>query len=142
MDQERAILSILYDMALTIGGETRVDALLSKVLQRFLYHTGFPVGLALTVIPDAGRRRRGYIHTVIGDHRLEEQQARRLELPRRLVRSEGIELIDDAGCLAVFGAERDYRHCLRLSFDGGNMVILLLSPHAPSAKFPLTQIFL
>ncbi|MEW8044530.1 MAG: hypothetical protein G8D28_09470 [gamma proteobacterium symbiont of Phacoides pectinatus] len=64
MDQERAILSILYDMALTIGGETRVDALLSKVLQRFLYHTGFPVGLALTVIPDAGRRRRGYIHTV------------------------------------------------------------------------------
>ena len=41
------ILSILYEMALTIGSEEQLDPLATRTLQRLLYHTGFPCGLLL-----------------------------------------------------------------------------------------------
>ena len=41
------ILAVLYDLTLTIGGEVKVDALLTKVLQRLLFHTSFPAGVVI-----------------------------------------------------------------------------------------------
>ncbi|WP_204376874.1 hypothetical protein [Aquitalea pelogenes] len=34
------LLAVLYDLSLTIGREVTVDALLTKVVQRLLFHTG------------------------------------------------------------------------------------------------------
>ena len=49
MNRER-VLSVLYDLTLTVGSEVRLEALLVRVLQRLLYHTAFPVGLVFLVL--------------------------------------------------------------------------------------------
>jgi len=41
MNREQ-ILGILYDLSLTIGGELDLDSLLTRTLQRLLFHTSFP----------------------------------------------------------------------------------------------------
>jgi PAS domain S-box-containing protein len=46
MNQVR-LLSILYDLTQAVGGETRVQPLLTRVLQRMLLHTGLPMGVVL-----------------------------------------------------------------------------------------------
>ena len=53
------ILSLLYDLTLTIGGEVRLDALLTKVLQRLLFHTAFPAGVMLMTGGEAGSEAPG-----------------------------------------------------------------------------------
>ena len=46
MNRER-ILGILYDLSLTIGGALDLDSLLTRTLQRLLFHTSFPVAIIL-----------------------------------------------------------------------------------------------
>ncbi|MGL5322302.1 MAG: phosphodiesterase, partial [Aeromonas veronii] len=40
-------LAIVCDLALCIGREVTLDALLTKVLQRFMHHCATPVGAVL-----------------------------------------------------------------------------------------------
>jgi len=47
------LLSILYEMALAIGGEVSVKPLLTRMLQRLLYHTSFPAGFVCLGVPFA-----------------------------------------------------------------------------------------
>lgn len=94
MEREH-ILSVLYDLSLTIGGEIRLDALFRKVLQRLLYHTAFPAGLVVTDISTASGSTQGRLATVIGDHRLEPVIGAQLELPDALA-GNSIELLADA----------------------------------------------
>jgi len=134
MNREQ-ILAVLYDLTLTIGSEVRVDALLTKVVQRLLFHTAFPVGLALTE-RSAGTAR---LAAVVGDHRFAEDRNRMFDWPTALLDG-GIELVDDAALLGQIGGSRAYSHCLRLPMaDCG--VILLLAPALPASDLPLTQIF-
>lgn len=42
------ILTIINDLVLTIGAENRLLPMLTRVLQRFLFHTGHPVGIAFS----------------------------------------------------------------------------------------------
>ena len=46
MNREQ-ILSVLYDLSLTIGGELKVDDMLRKTLQRLLFHIPFPAAVVL-----------------------------------------------------------------------------------------------
>ena len=46
MNREQ-ILGILYDLSLTIGGELDLDSLLTRTLQRLLFHTSFPAAVIL-----------------------------------------------------------------------------------------------
>ena len=46
MNREQ-ILGILYDLSLTIGGELDLDSLLTRTLQRLLFHTSFPAAVVL-----------------------------------------------------------------------------------------------
>jgi hypothetical protein len=72
LDDQQA-LAILYDLALTIGGEVNVEPLMVRTMQRLLYHTGFPVGLWLGAAPD-GDQAADTVETVlqlaIGDYPL------------------------------------------------------------------------
>ena len=52
MNQEHA-LAVLYDLTLAVGSEIRLELLLKKVLQRFLFHTSFPVGTPTVAPPSA-----------------------------------------------------------------------------------------
>ncbi len=138
MDREY-ILSILYDLTLTIGGETQLDTLLRKVLQRLLYHTAFPAGLVLTDNKIEGATTCSRIATVIGDHLLEQRSGQILELPATLT-DNSIELLNATALPADLNINGKYHYCLKLPIDDTSL-ILLLSPHKPTSKLPLTQIF-
>ncbi|MEN8167465.1 MAG: EAL domain-containing protein, partial [Pseudomonadota bacterium] len=138
MEREH-ILSILYDLTLTIGGEIHLDDLLRKVLQRFLYHTAFPMGLVLLDHKYVNGVIQARLTSVIGDHLLELRRGEQLELPTALTRNP-IELLNDSTLFAEINNRAKYRYCLKLPIDETG-VILLLSPRMPASKLPLTQIF-
>ena len=56
------ILSILYEMALAIGGEVSVKPLLTRMLQRLLYHTSFPAGFVCLGVTSAAADAEGMGH--------------------------------------------------------------------------------
>ncbi|MBL3526595.1 MAG: PAS domain S-box protein [gamma proteobacterium endosymbiont of Lamellibrachia anaximandri] len=133
------ILSVLYDLTLTIGGETQLDSLLRKALQRLLYHTAFPAGLVLTDNRTEDGTTYGRITTVVGDHLLEQRSGQILELPAILT-DNSIELLNATVLPASLNSNEKYHYCLKLPIDDTSL-ILLLSPHKPTSKLPLTQIF-
>ena len=138
MNREQ-ILAVLYDLMLAIGSEVRVGKLLTKVLQRLLFHTSFPVGLALIDPLPGETTGSATLAAVLGDHRLGEQLGKKLVLPNALLHAP-LELIDDAAVLAQIDGTRAYTHCLKLPLaDCG--VILLLAPGMPASELPLTQVF-
>ncbi len=133
------ILAILYDLTLVIGSEIRLDSLLTKVLQRFLYHTGFPAGAVLLDRIAIDGMISARIASVIGDHVLKQKIGKRLVLPDRLI-SDKSELLDDASIIASMGGSPGNAHCLKLPIDEFGS-ILLFSGKTPGNTLPLTQIF-
>ena len=133
------ILSILYDLALTIGGEVKVDSLLVKVLQRLLYHTSFPTGLVVLEQSHTSNITRGRVAAVVGDHVLAELINSVVEWPTVLLQGKP-ELLVDKNELQTLHGSRAYVDCLRLPIDEQG-TILLLSPQLFDKGLPLTQIF-
>jgi two-component system sensor histidine kinase/response regulator len=138
MERER-ILSVLYDLALVIGGEVDLAALLTRTLQRILYHTSFPCGVVLQNLDAGGPEVRADVATVIGNFELARHVGMRLTLPGRLLMG-GAELIEDAELIGALPGATRHRVCMRLPIDGSD-VILLLAPSAPETGLPITQIF-
>ena len=142
MNREQQILAILYEMALVIGGETSVKPLLTKTLQRLLYHTSFPAGLVFFDLPpDAGAQTvEARIDAAVGDYELGGCIGRTVKLPSALLRG-GAELREDAALLEALPCPANpYSVFLRLPIDHCG-VILLLAPAAPHTELPLTHIF-
>lgn len=142
MTREQQILTILYEMAMVIGGETSVKPLLTKTLQRLLYHTSFPAGLAFLDLPaDAGAAAvEARMEAAVGDHELGDCVGRTLKLPAALLRG-GAEMREDAALLEALPCqENSYLVFLRLPI-GRHGAILLLSPTRPTAELPLARIF-
>lgn len=133
------VLAILYDLTLTIGSEIRLKSLLTKVLQRFLYHTGFPVGVVLLdqVLADQGVSAR--LAAVIGDYALGQKIGQILTFPVNFVFGK-VELIEDSGLALVLGSSGAHAYFLKLPVDD-SVTIFLLSPKLPENTLPLTQIF-
>lgn len=143
MNQERQILTILYEMAMAIGSEVSVKPLLTRTLQQLLYHTSFPAGLVfLDLSPDTGAATvEARLEAAIGDFELGESIGHRLTLPAALLRG-GSELREDPALLELLvGQGNSYTAFLRLPIDH-NGVILLLAPRVPHTDLPLTRIFL
>ncbi|HEX8962122.1 MAG TPA: ATP-binding protein [Rhodocyclaceae bacterium] len=134
-------LSVLYDLALTIGSEVTVDALLTKTLQRLLYHTGFPAGMVYTALPGmAGPDAELRLEAAVGNYMLVKRVGAVMKLPAALV--EPAPLLTEAPeLLAALPARKPYRHVLRLPIPGFGGV-LLLSPDAPRSSLPLQDLFL
>lgn len=130
------MLAILYDLALTIGGETQVLPLWRKVLQRLLFHTSFPVGL---VIQRGLGTEAVTLTLVIGDHVLAGRIGQPLHLPAVLLEP-GIALVEPPDLLPLSQASREYTHCLRLPVDDA-YTILLMAPAKVVSDLPLTQVF-
>ena len=142
MNREQQILTILYQMAMTIGSEVSLKPLLTKTLQQLLYHTSFPAGLIFLDLPsDTGAATvEARLEVAIGDFELGESVGHAVKLPAALLRG-GAELSEDPALLAsLSGTGNTYSAFLRLPIDH-NGVILLLSPRIPHTELPLTHIF-
>ncbi len=142
MNREQQILTILYEMAMTIGGEVSVKPLLTRTLQQLLFHTSFPAGMVfLDMPPDTGAATvEAKLAAVIGDFELDENTGRTLTLPAALLRGTA-ELREDPELLAALSGKRNvYSGFLRLPIDR-NGVILLLAPKLPHSELPLTHFF-
>ena len=135
------ILAVLYDLMLTMGGEVKLADLLTKVLQRLLYHTAFPVGLVLLDQQDEGQGVGCTVTACVGDHRLLARKGERLVLPAELLQGP-VALLDDAQALLrpLLGDDGRYTCILKLPIDREGS-LLLLSPVPPQSTLPLTEIF-
>ncbi|UCV18692.1 response regulator [Ferribacterium limneticum] len=138
MNREQ-IISVLYDLSLTIGGEVGLDSLLKKTLQRLLFHTSFPAGVVLAAPNVTEFGVSATLETSVGDYRLAERHGATFNLPAGLLAGK-VQLLDDAALLRAFSLDEAYVYCLRLPVDA-QYTILLLSPAAPASELPLTQIF-
>ncbi len=141
MDRER-ILTVLYDMALAIGGEVSLQPLLVRTLQRLLYHTSFPAGMVFLDVPapDEGAMVSARLDASLGDYELGRRHGDALPLPVHLLRGPPSLVTDPTLLAALPCRQHHYRACLRLPV-GNRGVILLLSPTVPESDLPLEHIF-
>ncbi|HRF63726.1 MAG TPA: EAL domain-containing protein [Candidatus Competibacter sp.] len=139
MSRER-MLAVLYDLALALSSEVRLRPLLSRFIQRLLYHTSFPAGAAfLDLAPDGGETE-AELSAAVGDFGLGALVGQRFRLPVPLLRGP-TEILRDKRLIARLPlSHQRYRAGLRLPLptDG---VILLLTPELPEGWLPLTEIF-
>jgi len=131
------VLSVLYDLTLTIGGEVRLDALLTKLLQRLLFHTSFPAGLVL--LTDAATATT-QLAAVVGDEAFAPRIGQAVDLPAPWQTGEACWLDNAQGTAWLQAGARSYRHALMLPVEPEGL-ILLLSPEPPTSELPLTQVF-
>lgn len=133
------VLAILYDLTLTIGSEIRLEPLLGKVLQRFLYHTGFPVGLVLTNQTRQAECITALLSAVIGDYALSQKIGQSINLPRAL--GEGkVELLTDSQIAGILGTSAQHHYFLKLPVDDA-VTVFLAATKVPENALPLTQVF-
>ena len=138
------ILSIMYELALVIGGEVSVPPLLTKTLQRLLYNTSFPAGFVCLGVPFAPADSAGMIEVridaAVGDYELAGLIGQKVRLPANLLLG-AAERREDAALLAALPDKVNlYKGYLRLPIDGQG-VIVLLAPQLPESDLPLTQLF-
>jgi two-component system cell cycle sensor histidine kinase/response regulator CckA len=141
------VLAVLYDMALVVGGEVRLRPLLTRVVQRLLYHTSFPVGLVLlepgahdgATRPSGGALRDAELAVAIGDYALTSRIGERLVLPASLLEGPAEEL--DPSLLDALPIQPRLRGaCVKLPI-GEAGVLLLAGPTLPPAEVPVTRVF-
>ncbi|WP_033135941.1 HD-GYP domain-containing protein [Aeromonas finlandensis] len=125
-------MAIVCDLSLCIGREVTLDALLTKVLQRFLFHCACPVGVVLQQLPQGEQR----IIKAIGDEQLLQHQGQSVSLPSWVI--DGDQCILRAP-LPLPGS-RTYPFAYRLNIEGGYLM-LLLSPNPEHQGEPLCQLF-
>ena len=100
MNREQ-ILGILYDLSLTIGGELDLDSLLTRTLQRLLFHTSFPAAVILADRHDSEFGISASLEKALGDYQLIELCGSRLNLSAGLLGAK-VELLDDPALLSAF----------------------------------------
>jgi signal transduction histidine kinase len=129
------ILASLYDLALATTGETRVAPLLTKVMQRMLYHTGFACGIYLH--PQGNSY---LVETALCNRQLGITGGDIISLPAQLVEGPAALINDDLLLQEAFPQNHKYHVALRLpvSSDG---VFLLLATTTPTANIHWPQVF-
>ncbi|MBF3237655.1 PAS domain S-box protein [Aeromonas veronii] len=124
-------MTVVCDLALCIGREVTLDALLTKVLQRFMFHCATPVGVVLQ------QQREGYkLLKVIGDEQLRQHTGTTLPLPGWVSEEEHCLLQQT---LPLPGS-RPYQFAYRLKVEGGYL-ILLLAPQPHQQIVPVCHLF-
>ena len=132
------VLTVLYDLALTISSEVELVPLLDKTLRRFLYHTGFPAGVVVEKEVGEVNANTARLITANGNYALSALLGATVVLPGALF-GEKVELLDKVE-LGVLNLDQSYTYCLRLPV-GDVFTIFLLSPREPVVELPLTHIF-
>lgn len=82
------ILPVLYDLVVTIGSEISVKPLLTRTLQRLLYHTSFSAGFICLDVPPCNKhdgQAEVRLDAVVGDFDLIGVIGRNIALPCELI---------------------------------------------------------
>ena len=141
VNREQA-LSVLCDLAFTIGSEVTPEALLLKTLQRFLYHTGFSAGFLLAhpaLTPDQATTEV-LLEVAIGDYGYVQQQGKLVTVPAALL-PDRPALITEPDILSRLTTRKPMQAALCLPIPQyGHMV--LVSTRPPASDLPLTELFL
>jgi diguanylate cyclase (GGDEF)-like protein/PAS domain S-box-containing protein len=135
------ILPVLYDLVVTIGSEISVKPLLTRTLQRLLYHTSFSAGFICLDAPPCDRddgQVEVRLDAVVGDFDLIGVIGTPIVLPCELIcRAAGREVEQAALLSALRCTQTQYKAYLRLPIDHCG-VIVLLAAEVPETTLPLT----
>jgi diguanylate cyclase (GGDEF)-like protein/PAS domain S-box-containing protein len=140
MDRD-GILPVLYDLVVTIGGETSVKPLLTRILQRLLYHTSYSAGficLDFVSCQENCDEIEVRLDAAVGDFELVGLTGQLIKLPGALVC--GPAGYGVAQPMFSIADKLQYHSCLRLPVDALG-VIVLLAVEQPRTELPLTHIF-
>ena len=140
MEQEN-ILPVLYDLVVTIGSEISVKPLLTRTLQRLLYHTSFSAGFICLDVPPC-KKDNGMVDVrldaVVGDFDLIGVIGKTIALPRELICEKAVRETDQVALLSALRCtQTQYKSYLRLPIDHCG-VIVLLAAEIPETTLPLT----
>jgi len=141
----RELLPVLYDLVVTIGHETSVKPLLTRTLQRLLYHTSYAAGFVSLDVDSCGNdlgETEVRIDAAVGDFDLIGLIGKRIKLPCGLVCRSAGQVIErtDERFFELGRITSDYRAALRLPI-GDTGVIVLLAVEMPVTQLPLTRMF-
>ncbi len=141
MNREQ-ITQVLYEMALVTGGETHAKPLITKTLQRLLYHTAFPCGVFISDIKEAKKGKyECKLEQIVGCGNLLEKKGNILTLPEEFIHGCESGLIKDTRCINyVFGEQKKYKAALVLPVND-NERFVLLNKTIPNFKLPFGLIF-
>jgi len=142
--QHDGILPVLYDLALVIGAEISLKPLLTRCLQRLLYHTSFPAGFVCLDLAQAEEGRPWIdtrIDAAVGDYNLVELIGQEVRLPAALLGPGAVTATGESELLSGLPIPAGrYSSFLRLPIDARS-VIVLLAPHLPETELPVTRMF-
>lgn len=139
---ETNYLAVLYEMALLTSSEMDSDALIGKLLQRLLFHTGFPVGAYIEYDLQhtaAGAEVEARVVRVLGCNRLAALTGQVRSLPAGLA-SDKSGVVEDAPLLARVFETPDHSVMLRLSVPGCGGFFLFTST-MPDSTLHLVHLF-
>jgi len=135
------ILPVLYDLVVTIGSETSLKPLLTRTLQRLLYHTSFSAGFICLDVPPCDQpdgQVEVRIDAVVGDFDLIGAIGTTIALPYALLCQAAEREVDQSALLsALSSTQTRYRTYLRLPVNH-SAVIVLLAIEPPETTLPLT----
>lgn len=141
---KHGILPILYDLAVTIGEQTSLRPLLTRTLQRLLYHTSFPAGFislghSRSEPPSNGVEIQ--IDAAVGDFNLVHLVGQSIRVPGELVAIAPMDVNRQKDILAHFDLAKDRYHSFLFLPLSDTACIILLAPRQPDTKLPLNQMF-
>lgn len=138
------ILPILYDLAVTIGEQTSLRPLLTRTLQRLLYHTSFPAGfisLCYSQNKLSDDQVELQIDAAVGDFNLVNLVGQSVRAPDKLVAIAPIDVDHQKDILSRFEQAKNRYHSFLFLPLSDNACIILLAPRQPDTKLPLNQMF-
>lgn len=136
------ILQILYELALLTSSETHAEQLITKILQRLLYHTSFPCGIFLSGIQQTGNASfTGLIEEVVGCGNLFERKGEQFNFPGEMHINSDINFIVDQELIrTTFGNNIRYTSLLKLPVSA-NEQFILLNKEISDLSQPFDRIF-
>lgn len=141
---KHGILPILYDLAVTIGEQTSLRPLLTRTLQRFLYHTSFPAGfisLNHSRSEESANQIELQIDAAVGDFNLVNLVGQSVSVPSELMAVSPIDVNQQKEILAHFNQAKYRYHSFLFLPLSDTACIILLAPRKPDTKLPLNQMF-
>jgi len=135
------ILNVLYDLSSTIGGEITLQPLLTKTLQRLMYHMDFPCGLLFLESDDCDSLHLK-LEMAIGDSRAAESLGSLLPFSLHKIGNEYVCTTQDRELIQSLPCRQEY-YKTTLQFPVPNLGwVLLLSPRKIHFDIPLDAVFL
>ncbi|MBK1718163.1 response regulator [Thiocystis violacea] len=133
------LLSMLYDLVRVIGGESQPEPLLTRTIQRLLFHTGLPAGVALEITDQEGQPAVR-LASVVGNRRLEAHRGELVPVSASWVSGPIAGLSEESDLDGIRALLHGHGYVLRLPVtDFGAMV--LFGPASQASDLPLSELF-